>query len=676
MISRAARVQGLALLLGLVFVGFDLAFNQGKLIAPLDDVYIHLQYGRQIGLGEFFRYETGDPVSAGASSFLYALVLGLGYAIGFTGHWFLVFAMGLNMLCFAAGTVLVTRLGTRLVARSVGCWTGLLVACSGTLLWGTTSGMEVGLVLLLVVAAALVFVHETPTGRFRWTPVVATLLALARPEGLIFAGVLVLAQWWVLWSRRAWARLPWTLLPALAGLGQLLFYKLATGTTSANGIQAKSLLYDRPEFYLAEFLDRTMANLRALLGAFLGFTNGDFAFPGALLLAFGGLVYLVLIRRAWRPVFVALAAGLVLVLLSVSTLNTALVHNLRYEQPFLPILLLFAVSGAYGITRVVPVSVRRYALHGGLAVALVFSLLAVPTWAVRFGRDTSTIRDTDVSVGAWVSGNLPPGVSVAVKDVGAVAYFGEHHVVDLIGLGTNGLAEPSNNGIGSLYEALRHLPASQRPAYFATYDTGPGPSMAQLRQVGVLEDEPLQQFKVQTPLDLSGNVIVPFREIDVYRADWSLAGSGDVQQVPGELRDYVNVGDLTSEGQHGYEPEMAQVNMQPVSIVTRVGDVVDSGRTILGGEVFTARNLTPGRALTLTARTSMDEVVPDMEVLVDGRAAGTWVRTPEPGGWATYTYTIPGDLITSSSPRIEVRQPRPLLNPYPVYNSYGYWLSQ
>ncbi|WP_236790095.1 hypothetical protein [Amycolatopsis sp. GM8] len=676
-------IGGLALLLGALFIISDLAANQGKLIGPLDDVYIHLQYGRQIGLGHFFQYNTGDPISTGASSFLYALVLGAAYAIGFHGPWFLAFAMGFNLLCFAISAALVYRLGSRLVARSVGAWTGVLLAVSGPVLWGSSSGMEVGLTMLLVVSTVLVFVHEVPSGLFLFTPLVGVLLAIVRPEGLIFAAVLTLASWWILWTQRrttglvrTLARWPWTLLPLLAGVAQLVFYTIATGTTSANGIQAKSLLHDRPMFYFGEFVDRTTDNLRKVAGIFLGFTNGDFAFPGALLLFFAGAVYLIMVRRAWQPVFVALVAGLLAVLVSVSTLNTVLVHNLRYEQPFLPLILLFAVAGAYGITRAVPHPARRATLHGGLAIVLVFSLVALPTWIVRFGRDAETIRDTDVSVGAWVSGNLPPGVSVAVKDVGAVAYFGKHHVIDLIGLGTNGLAEPSNNGIGSLYEALRQLPPSQRPAYFATYDTGPGVSMDMLRQVGILDPEPVQEFKVQTPRDIGGNLIVPFDELDVWRADWTLAGSGDLQRVPGELRDYVNVGDMRNEAAHGYEPLMAEVGMQPLSIVARVGDVVDSGRTIAGGEAFTAHNLEPGRPLTITARTAMNKIVPDMSVLVDGKPAGTWTREPDRGGWATYTYTIPGSLITGPTARIEITQPRPLLNPYPIYNSFGYWLSQ
>ena len=670
----AWSIGGLGAVLGVVFVGVDLAYNHGRLVAPLDDVYIHLQYGRQLGLGHFFAYNTGDSVSTGASSLLYALILGAAYAIGFHDNGLLGFAVGLGIACFALSAALTYRLGTRLVARSVGIWAGLLVAVSGPLLWGSASGMEVGLVMLLVVAALLTF--RTVAG-----PIVGVLLALSRPEGLIFAAALTFAACWV--HRARLRRIVWSLLPLLAGLGQLLFYRFATGTFSANGIQAKSFFDDRPVFYFSSFLDRTAANLHGFFGTFLAFTEQDYAFPGALVVFFVGLVFVLLSRPSARPQAVASAIGLAGVLVSVSTLNTALIHELRYVQPFMPVFTLFAVTGVYAATRLVDQPrARRLALHGALAVAVAFALVSIPTWAARFGRDAATIRDTDVSVALWIRQRLPPHAIVAVKDVGAAAYLGRHKVVDMIGLATNGLAEAANSGPGTVYEAMRHLPAGQRPTYFAVYDTVPGPAMTTLRDAGILAEPALQTFTVQAPADLSGERIVPFTELNVYSADWSLADSGDQQPVTGALRDYVNVGDLTSEKAHAYQPHQAQDGTQPWTTLARLGSAVDSGRGIVGGESFTAHNLVPGHPVTLTARagvaapTASSDTTPPMQVLVNGVSVGSWSRPHKAGVWSDYTFTVPASAITSGTTHIGVVPRDPLLNPYPDYTSYGYWLSQ
>ncbi|HVW40205.1 MAG TPA: hypothetical protein VHC18_02530 [Amycolatopsis sp.] len=667
-------IAGLAVVVGLAFVGVNLAYNHGRLVAPLDDVYIHMQYGRQIALGHFFQYNTGDDVSTGASSLLYALILGAAYALGTGNDGLLAFAVGFGIVCFALTAALTYRLGTRVVARSVGIWAGLLVAVSGPLLWGSSSGMEVGLVMLLVVAMLLTF-------RSKAGPFIGVLLALSRPEGLIFAAALTFAAMWV--HRRRPLRALLALLPLVAGAAQLLFYRLATGTFSANGVQAKSFFDDSPVFYFSSFLERTAANLHGFLGTFLAFTEQDYAFPGALVVFFVGLVYVIVSRPLARSLAIATAFGLAGMLVSVSTLNTALIHELRYIQPFMPVFILFAVTGVYAATRLVAQPrPRRLALHSALSVALVFSLVSIPTWAARFGRDAATIRDTDVSVALWLKQNLPANAIVAVKDVGAVAYLGGHRVVDVIGLATNGLAIPANNGPGAVYEALRHLPIGQRPTYFALYNTVPGPNMTTLEDAGILADPPLQTFTVQAPPDLSGGRIVPFAELNVYRADWSLAGSGDQQAVPGTVRDYVNVGDVGNEHAHDYEPQQAQDGTQPWTTVARQGPVVDSGREIVGGESFTVRDLTPGRPATLTARaavtapTESSDETPPMQVLVNGVAVGTWSRPHVSGAWSDYTFTLPASAITSATARIDVVPRSPLLNPYPDYTSFGYWVSQ
>jgi len=676
-LTHPALLTGaLALATGFAFVLVSVLWNGNRLFAPLDDVYIHLQYGKQLGSGHFFQFNTGDDISAGASSMLYAFVLGAAYAIGVHGTLLLVFAMGFNILCFAAAAAMTCLLGSRLLGRTAGIWAGVLVALSGPLAWGAASGMEVGLVTMLVTGLLLTFTVEQPSARFRWTSVVAALLAIARPEGLIFAAALTCAVLWTLWTRRRGiGTAVWSLLPLAAGAAQLLFYKLATGTISANGVQAKSMLNDTPAFYSGDFADRAVNTLRTLGGIFLGLTGQDFAFPGALLVFAAGAGFL-LLTREWRPLVLATLAGLVLAVASLCTLNSALIHELRYFQPFLPVFLLFVVIGVHGLANLVRRQrVRRLAMTGALAVILVFSLVALPTWGVRFARDTAAIRDTDVSYGVWIKGNLPPDAVVAVKDVGAVTYFSDHYVVDLLGLGTNGLAKAANNGIGSLYEAVRQLP--RRPDYFATYDSVPGPSMQPLRDAGILDDDAEGFFEVKTPADLRGFSIVPFRTFGVYRADWSRADKSDASPTPGELRDYVNVADLRSESAHGYAPEIAQTEIQPWTSVERTGDTIDSGRSIAGGEEFTVGGLVPGRPATLTGRTGMRGTVPEMNVFVDGKPAGSWDRETVAGAaWGTYTFTIPAGLIAGPTAKIELRQPRPLLNPYPDYTSYGYWITQ
>jgi hypothetical protein len=695
-----------AMLLGAAFVLVDLSYNQGKLIAPLDDVYIHLQYGSQLGRGHLLRYNTGDPISTGASSLLYVVVLGLAYALGFRDHLLLPFAVSFGILCFALTATCVYALGHRLVDRQVGVWSGLLVVVSGPLLWGSTSGMEVGLASLLVVSSLLFFTNEASLGRFVFTPVLATLLALTRPEGLMFATALSGAIWWTIFVRvrhrsstcaHDLGGAAWGLLPLVAGLGQLFFYKWATGTMAANGVQSKSMLYDRPVLYPAEFIDRTMWNFRGFLDMLGGLSTHDFTFPGAAFFLVLGVFYLITTRATWRPLVIAMTVGLVVALAAMSTLVTAHVQNLRYVQPFIPIFILLSVTGVYGLVVALQIDrSRRTVAHALLATVLVFSLSSLPTWALRLGQNAATIRETNVSVGSWIRGNLPPDATVGVKDVGAIKYFSDHRVVDLIGLTTNHMAQAYNNGIGTLYEALRHMPIQQRPDYFALYNTdrgptipNPGPPIDDLLDSGVLGSAPLATFNVKSPAPANGGLIVPFTQLSIYRADWSLAHTGDQATTPGIVRDYLNVGDLVSERAHSYDPQLVQVGTQSMSTMRRASfpdrrQVIDSGRRIIGGERFVAHHLVPGSPLIMTSRANARDMLPDphvialpdLLVLVNRVPVGVWHRPSGDTTWNETSFTIPGTLLTGTSVEVELTPPRQLLSPYPDYTSFGYWFSQ
>src|SRR3712207_5783964 len=160
-------VLALAILVGCLFVGTNLYYNRGDLSdnginisAPLDDTFIHLQYGRQIGEGEWFRYNDGDPVSTGASSFLYVLILGAAHFLGFSDDHLLGFAIILGAGLFVLAALLGYRLGRRLAGERAGLWSGALIAANGAFAWGATSGMEVPLFSVLILGTLLALVQE------------------------------------------------------------------------------------------------------------------------------------------------------------------------------------------------------------------------------------------------------------------------------------------------------------------------------------------------------------------------------------------------------------------------------------------------------------------------------------------------------------------------------------
>src|SRR5919112_287968 len=195
-------VLALAVLVGCLFVGTNLYYNRGDLSdnginisAPLDDTFIHLQYGRQIGEGEWFRYNDGDPVSTGASSFLYVL-------------------------------------GRSLAGERAGLWGGALIAANGAFAWGATSGMEVALFSVLILGTLLAFLRELSSERFLLTPILAALTALTRPEGLLFTLVITGAVVFVLlrglrktrpYSFRRSIAVLYAFLPIAAGVAHYTF---------------------------------------------------------------------------------------------------------------------------------------------------------------------------------------------------------------------------------------------------------------------------------------------------------------------------------------------------------------------------------------------------------------------------------------------------------------------
>lgn len=669
-------VASLAVLTGCVFVTMNLFYNGGQLSAPLDDVFIHLQYGSQIGEGEWFRYNDGDPISTGASSFLYVILLGMARAVGFDGGYLLWFAIVLGVVLLVVTAVMGYELGQRLAGERAGLWSGVLVSTNGAFVWGATSGMEIPLLAALLTGTLLAFVRDLSAGRILFTPVVAALAALTRPEGLVFAAVIAAALLFVLFRSLGGPRLSllrslplalYSLLPILAGVGQIIFQKLATGSAGANGIKAKSMLYE-PSFYPTEFVDQSFQHLTRLgLTVFMGLKPANYLFPGAVVFCVLGILYLAF-RDARYPTFaVASGVALALSISSIATLATWDWHYFRYLLPFFPALLVFAVVGFYSLGNLE----KGGWIPEALAVfALIFSVFSLPVWAATAGGASSHIREQQVTVGKWVQENLPLGARVAINDAGAIRYYGGRPTVDLVGLTTNDLALPYRNGMGSLYEALESMPETKRPDYFAVY---PG-WVSGLEASGIIGEE-IERFTMSSRPQVAG--IVGGDTVVVYEANWSFAGSGKTFTGEGEVRDSLDVAEIESEEEHDYETRLPLIGLDTSNVLVREYTsggqlVVDAGRGVPGIEAFTVRNLSADRPLRIVMRTTGAPFT--LRVRADGKPAGEWRFEPSGGGWKRTSFTVPAEFIDSETLRIELLPPED--EPMNSHTAYHYWFVQ
>jgi hypothetical protein len=344
-------------------------------------------------------------------------------------------------------------------------------------------------------------------------------------------------------------------------------------------------------------------------------------------------------------------------------------HHNRYQIPYVPLATMLVVLGWWSLIS------RRVALGWRLVPLALIGILLLPgLW--RYGhavaRNASNIHDHQVAVGRWVHRHLPPDVVLAINDAGAIAYFGERRIVDLVGLVTNGSAKPHRAGPGSLYEWLeKYRDSSDRPTHFAIFPKW-FPYLKKTSMVGAK----LAQF------NLIENTISGADVKGVYEADWRNVGLGDHLWIRRDLidlwgfviTDQVDVGDLESQRIHGYEAFDTWRDTLREFIVAGRPDLVliEGGRQASHGERFRLR-CRPGEPAALVMRT---EAFRDfrLEVKVNGRVLGTLEVSRAPQEWNEPLFEIPGDALTEEYALIELT--RTETETEFRYPSFHYWLLQ
>ena len=624
----------------------------------LDDAYIHFQYARAFAEGHPFRFQAGEAISTGATSFLWPFVLAPFHALGFRDASILWPAWALSYLALGGLAYEAARLTRPLATGGPAIGAGALVLGFGGHAWCAASGMEV-VPFAWLIATTLRRAAEWAEGQHRLRPllVVAVLCPLMRPEGALvtLATALVVGVYprprGLVAGGRDLSRVEALYFVGAALVPNLLFLAL-TGHPMSSTAQVK-LLFGNPYF---DVRGAALANARLLAGTILDgqVWSAEFLPKGGALLAGLGLVATA--WRGWatgRGVRAALVVLFALAMFVPCFYVTFLWNRLRYLWPF-------ATGWFVGLAclaRVLGDLIARVDRRAGAAATTLVvggfagALVGRLEWVLEdVAQSASGIDRQQAALGRWARANLPADARIGVNDTGAIAYFSDRKTFDVVGLTTPTEGRYWVAGAASRiehYERLRLTPGTL-PTHFIVYPEWMGCDPV----IG-------QHLHEATVTDAS---ILGGQTMRVSIARWDGLGTGELPWTKlAVVHDTLDVADLESEQAHAYDLLGAHEGEQ----VTREENapdgalVLDGGRTRRLQDRFFAR-LPPG---PLVAVMRVESEARTLEVRAAGRPIAT-VSVPS-GPWSEVRFDVPpetrGDRV-----EIEVRGAA-------AFTSFHYW---
>lgn len=437
---------------GVCAVGFAARFvlqsNDARDGFPLDDAWIHLVYARNLLSGHGLAYNPGE-LEAGLSSPLWTLLITPLLALSSTPAMAAGCIKALGVTLSAATAMLLSRtllsLGTRPSVALVAALASVLDPFS---MLAALSGMEVSLASCLLMW--LVFAMAR---RQRGEALIAmTLLPLARPEALfvVFAA-------WIMQLRAHWPqasprqRVALLVVPWLSWLTWSAYLHHITGYALPNTFYAK----------VSPSIDTVVHNLVAL-ASMLKYLHVH--------VIIASLLGFLLVAPRWatdagrRFLVVVIGAYMAAVLVGQPLREAWNFYWLRYVLPVLP---LFTAMVAITVDRIMTLGqpfLAKSRLNQTLgAIALCTLGLHWPVTLMRtidhYAQSCRNIAEMNVRVGEWLRDHTEPSEWIATNDAGAITYFSERRVLDLIGLNNHRVVH------GGLTAEMERT----KPAYFAVF---------------------------------------------------------------------------------------------------------------------------------------------------------------------------------------------------------------
>jgi hypothetical protein len=632
---------------------------------PLDDSYIYLTYAKQFGRGQPFTYFPGGGYSAGSTSVLWPIVLAPFWTLGARGHALVWVSFLVCAALYVATALGVYRLVRALADELTGVLAAVLVLATAPFAFGALSGMEVAFASSLLVATLLLLIRA-PRDRAPSRKLGACLaaLSLSRPEAMLLAGAICVVSAASRVRARQWHAAAWWLAPLIAPVTWLVANRILAGNLFPNTGVVKSHFY-LPGFDWTYWRETVLQRSGQLFRA-LFWEHGPFALPRVIgFLYVVGSVRIVLWarrERRWLGGAVAILGPIAMMLAVVASSGMWDVQNYRYIAAALPLVCVPAACALQPLGILPPFGRRAWQGAATLLVG-VLAYVAMPGLIANMRLFAQGAMDTNtqvVAIGRYLHEHHPDA-TVMLHDAGAIAYYGDTRVYDMLGLVTNFQADVANNGPGSRFEFLESLPPERRPQLFAYYPGWMG-TREFFSDVDALKHTSLNP-------QLEAGRLVGENDMQVIVPNWDHVGTGERplnDHAGWGLVDRVDVADIASERAHRWSGRMGRRQFADRtarwSLVERetgeAGLVVDGGRTIRdGGERFTV-TVDPARAARIVIRTGGQRSYPFHEAIdkpitltlfAGSKQLGHLTVAAPNGAFLELTFTLPAKTVDTPS---------------------------
>jgi tetratricopeptide (TPR) repeat protein len=505
----ALELAGLAVLL----CGFFLHARLFEFIQ--DDSFITFRFIRNFTSGSGLVFNKGEYVE-GYTSILWALVLAVPAKLGFN----LVFSSRYIGVGFGlAAMYLLYRLSRHIAGSRPPGFSLIaagLIAANGAVAYWSISGMETALFTFLLLLGVLLRLRERAGGiTSAWTPAVFVLLSLTRPEGMLFAGLTVIFSLYedirknrtlavkrlALWSALYLAPI------AAYTLWRLSYY----GYLFPNTFYAKAGLSKE---YFSAGLD------------YLRMFSRNYMLGGLLLI----LPVAVLVRRKWQGDLVYIFSLLAIYTVYVVAVGGDVLPAFRFFIPVLPLIYLFVQESDYELYRWLEgkmPALKQLAIV--LSVVLGYLTFSAPFDYLReaWMRENALVQKM-AQTGKWIKSHSTPGIVVAASTIGALSYYSEATLIDMLGLTDETIAHHPERvfGVESNWKERNYnvtYVLSRRPDWIC-FSTGIKPSAYAERALFTREEFRRWYYPYYfRPSADAGDVGVMYRRGDAPRGDSAAA---------------------------------------------------------------------------------------------------------------------------------------------------------